>query len=347
MNPIDSIIDALRSVRFPGLDLDIVSLGYVKDIREEDGRQVVAIEMSTSLPDAADWIQREADAALRRTGVPYELRLQVHAPQSRGSAPPAPSGLLPEVPFKIAVASGKGGVGKSTVAVNLSLALARLGPRVGLLDCDVYGPSVPLMLGMENERPMMREEKLVPLTRYDIRSISIGYLVDRHTPVIWRGPMVGKALDQLMSEVDWSGTEILVMDLPPGTGDIQITIAQKLALTGAVIVTTPQDVALIDAGKGVAMFQKVNVPILGIVENMSAFSCPHCGEKTEIFRSGGGKREADRLGIPLLAEIPIDPRIPVGGDLGNPIVAQNPDSEAARAFIAAAEAIWAGIRARH
>lgn len=345
MNPVDSIIGALRSVLFPGLERDIVSLGYVKDVREEGGKQVVEIEMSTSLPDAEAWIAREANAALRKTGVEYDLRLQVRSPQPVAAAPARASGLLPEVPYKIAVASGKGGVGKSTVAVNLALALARLGRRVGLLDCDVYGPSIPLMLGMENERPVLRNEKLVPLTRYDIRSISIGYLVDRHTPVIWRGPMVGKALDQLMSEVEWEGTEILVMDLPPGTGDIQITIAQKVALTGAVIVTTPQDVALVDAAKGVAMFQKVNVPILGIVENMSSFACPHCGEVTEIFRAGGGKKEADRLGVPLLAEIPIDPRIPVGGDLGNPIVAQIPESPAARAFLQAAESIWSCIRA--
>ncbi len=344
MKPIDTIIEALRGVRFPGLDRDIVSLGYVKEVREENGKHLILIEMSTSLPDAEAWIEREASAALAKTGIPHALRLQVRSPRSEATVSAQAGGLLPDVPFKIVVASGKGGVGKSTVAVNLALALARLGRRVGLLDCDVYGPSIPLMLGMENERPAMRGEKLVPLTRYDVRSISIGYLVDRHTPVIWRGPMVGKALDQLMGEVEWAGTEILVMDLPPGTGDIQITIAQRVALTGAVVVTTPQDVALIDAGKGVAMFEKVNVPILGIVENMSYFACPHCGERTEIFRSGGGRKEAERLGVPLLGEIPIDPRIPIGGDLGNPIVAQNPESPAGLAFLQVAETIWAGIR---
>jgi ATP-binding protein involved in chromosome partitioning len=195
------------------------------------------------------------------------------------------------------------------------------------------------MLGLENEQPLVRNEKLVPLSRYDVRSISIGNLIDRNTPVIWRGPMVGKALDQLMTDVEWAGTEIMVLDLPPGTGDIQISIAQKVALSGAVIVTTPQDVALIDAAKGVAMFEKVKIPILGIVENMSSFLCPHCGETTEIFRAGGGRREAERLGVPLLGEIPIDPRIPIGGDLGNPIVAQAPDSVPGRAFIELARAL--------
>jgi ATP-binding protein involved in chromosome partitioning len=339
MTEADRILEALRGVRFPGIDRDIVALGYVKEVREEGGAKVVRIEMSTSLPEAGSAIERDARAALSSLGFPVEVEMRVRAPQARPEAPPPPTTLLADIPYKIAVASGKGGVGKSTVAVNLALALARLGARVGLLDCDIYGPSVPLMLGMESEQPLVRNEKLVPLSRYDVRSISIGYLIDRNTPVIWRGPMVGKALDQMMTDVEWEGTQIMVMDLPPGTGDIQISIAQKVALSGAVIVTTPQDVALIDAAKGVAMFEKVKVPILGIIENMSAFLCPHCGETTEIFRAGGGRREAARLGVPLLGEIPIDPRIPVGGDLGNPIVAQAPDSVPGRAFMDAARAL--------
>ncbi|MDM7914618.1 MAG: P-loop NTPase [Candidatus Eisenbacteria bacterium] len=345
---IDEILRALRQVRLPGQQRDIVSLGYLKDIREEGGRAQIVIDLTTDVPQAGEEMERSARAALDPLGLPYDLKLTVRAappPQAGGAQAMATQGLLTQIPWKIAVASGKGGVGKSTVAVNLALALARLRGRVGLLDCDVYGPSIPLMMGMESEQPLVRDDKLIPLSRYDVRSISIGYLIDRNTPVVWRGPMVGKALDQLMTDVDWSGTDILVMDLPPGTGDIQISLAQKVAISGAVIVTTPQDVALVDAGKGVAMFEKVKVPILGMIENMSSFRCPHCGEVTEIFRSGGGRRESERLGIPLLGEIPIDPRIATGGDLGEPIVAQAPDSPAGRAFLEAARAVLAQLGA--
>ena len=346
MSETDKVLEALRTVRFPGLDRDIVSLGYLKDLRQEAGRWIVALEVSTTHPTAASEIEQAARAQLEALGIAHELQMKSRAPQAQAPPlPPAPA-MLQEIPFKIAVASGKGGVGKSTVAVNLALALAALGRRTGLLDCDIYGPSIPLMMGMEGEQPEFRDEKLLPLSRYNVKSMSIGYLIDRNTPVIWRGPMVGKALDQLMTDVDWDGTEILVMDLPPGTGDIQISIAQKVALTGAVIVTTPQDVALIDAGKGVAMFEKVEVPILGIIENMSSFLCPHCGGITEIFRSGGGQKEADRLGVALFGEIPIDPRIALGGDLGEPIVSKAPDSPAGRAFQAAAAALLTRIGSR-
>jgi len=339
----DAILNALREVRFPGIDRDIVSLGYVKEVSDEGGTAVVTIEMSTSLPEAGADVEEKARAVLTKLGVPFDIRMRVRTPQPRPEAPPVQARLLDSVPIKIAVASGKGGVGKSTVAINLALAISRLGSRVGLLDCDIYGPSIPLMMGLENEQPAVRSNRLIPIERYGVHSFSIGYLVDRDTPVIWRGPMVGKALDQLMTDVDWAGTEVMVMDLPPGTGDVQISIAQKTALTGAVIVTTPQDVALIDAGKGIAMFEKVQVPILGMIENMSFFLCPHCGEKTEIFRAGGGRRQAERHGVPLLAEIPIDARIPVGGDLGRPIVEEAPDSPAGRAFLQAAEMLMRSL----
>ena len=240
------------------------------------------------------------------------------------------------IPVKIAVASGKGGVGKSTVAANLAIGLARLGIRTGLLDADIYGPSVPLMLGLEGVQPRVTEHRMEPVERYGIRSMSIGYLVDRHTPMVWRGPMAGKAIEQLMSDVDWEGTEALVFDLPPGTGDVQISISQKIRLTGAIIVTTPQEVALIDAGKGVSMFRKVSVPILGLVENMSSFVCPHCGGHTEIFGSGGGAREAERLGVPLLGQIPIDPQVVMGGDEGSPVLVRNPESPAGQALLSLA-----------
>ncbi|MBM3285796.1 MAG: Mrp/NBP35 family ATP-binding protein [Candidatus Eisenbacteria bacterium] len=337
----ERILDALREVRFPGLERDIVSLGYVRGIAKDGDRWRVALEIATNDPAAAGEIEADVRRRFGALGVPFELDLSLPHRQAvqPGQLAPGAVDLLAGVPLKIAVASGKGGVGKSTVAVNLAVALASLGKAAGLLDCDIYGPSVPLMLGMENERPLIADQKLLPLQRHGVRSMSIGYLVDRATPVIWRGPMVGKALEQLMTDVAWDGIDTLVLDLPPGTGDAQISIAQLVALSGAVIVTTPQDVALIDAGKGAAMFEKVHVRVLGLIENMSYFACPHCGERTEIFRGGGGRREAMRLGIPLLGEIPIDPRIPVGGDLGSPVVAEAPDSEAGRAFLAAARAL--------
>ncbi|MBK8230303.1 MAG: Mrp/NBP35 family ATP-binding protein [Candidatus Eisenbacteria bacterium] len=327
----------LRAVMFPGIDRDIVSLGYVKDIQEENGRFRVRVEVMTSAGGVGDEIERRVRAALEQAGIAYDLDFRSNsAPQAAAaSAPPsAPADMLAGIRWKIAVASGKGGVGKSTVAVNLAVALAQAGRKVGLLDSDVYGPSIPVMFGLEEERPQPTADrsKISPLERYGVRTMSIGYLVDRYTPVIWRGPMVGKAIDQLMGDVDWEGVEVMLFDLPPGTGDIQISLAQKIRLSGAIVVTTPQDVALIDAGKGVAMFEKVEVPIIGMVENMSHFSCPHCHKRTDIFRHGGAKKEANRLGVPFLGEIPLDPEVVLGGDQGTPIVVRDPDAPASRAF---------------
>jgi ATP-binding protein involved in chromosome partitioning len=244
------------------------------------------------------------------------------------------------------VASGKGGVGKSTVAANLALALRQLGHTVGLLDADVYGPSQQMMMGC-TERPMVNDnEKIIPVEAHGVHVMSLGFLIEPDTPVVWRGPMVMKALQQFLEDVEWGTLDILVVDLPPGTGDAQLTITQLLALDGAVIVTTPQDVALIDARKGLAMFQRVNVPVLGVVENMATFVCPHCGQESEIFKRGGGRRTAEQLGVPFLGEIPLDPAVVAGGDTGTPIVASAPDSAAARAFVAMAEAVAAGTRNR-
>jgi ATP-binding protein involved in chromosome partitioning len=332
-----TIVDALRKVHFPGIDRDIVSLGYLKDIREEEGRFMVCLELSTNQQGAGERIEEDAHAALQGTGIPYHLEMRVrYLPSGNEEAEAEPERLLAGVPVKIAVASGKGGVGKSTVAANLAIGLSRLGVRTGLLDADIYGPSIPLMLGLEGMQPAVRERRLEPVERYGIRAMSMGLLVDRHTPMVWRGPMAGKAIEQLMSDVDWDGTEALVFDLPPGTGDVQISISQKVRLTGAIIVTTPQEVALIDAGKGVSMFRKVSVPILGLVENMSSFVCPHCQGHTEIFGSGGGAREAARLGVPLLGQIPIDPQVVLGGDEGAPILVRSPQSPAGQAFLALA-----------
>ncbi len=368
MTTSDEVRAVLKKVTFPSIDRDIVSLGYVRSVREDRGTFVIEISLSTNLDGAAEKIEEDCRAALGASGIPYRLQMQntVHpsshdparhasgrvsgsATASDGTGGPKtastiePVDLLEAIPCKIAVASGKGGVGKSTVAVNLALGLARLGRRTGLLDSDIYGPSVPMMLGLEDRQPEIRDHKMVPLERHGVRSVSIGYLLDRQTPLIWRGPMLGRALEQLIEQADWGGVDTLVFDLPPGTGDIQISLAQKVRLSGAVIVTTPQDVALIDAGKGVRMFNKVSVPILGLVENMSFFACPHCGGRTDIFRSGGGRRESERLGVPLLGEIPLDPRVALGGDEGMPVLLRDPESPAALAFLEVAEKVAAGL----
>jgi ATP-binding protein involved in chromosome partitioning len=254
------------------------------------------------------------------------------------------SELLPSVRHVVAVASGKGGVGKSTVAVNLAVALAREGASVGLLDADVYGPSIPLMLGQDGQPRFDAARRLaVPFERHGIRFMSLGFLAPREEAIIWRGPMVMKAIDELLRNVDWGELDVLVVDMPPGTGDAQLTLSQKIRLAGAVIVTTPQDVALADAIKGIAMFRKVGVPILGLVENMSHFACPHCGERSEIFGHGGGRRQAERLDVPFLGEIPLDAAIRDGGDTGRPVAAEAPGSAQAEAFCAIARRVASSL----
>jgi ATP-binding protein involved in chromosome partitioning len=265
------------------------------------------------------------------------LSLEIGARAAGGTSATGQQAMTPRalegVKYRIAVASGKGGVGKSTVSTNLALALRQLGHTVGLLDADIYGPSQQMMLGIEG-RPQIDEtdEKIMPMERHGIKTMSLGLITDPDTPVIWRGPMVMKAIDQFLTDVKWGDLDFMVIDLPPGTGDAQLTLTQKAGLTGAVVVTTPQDVALIDARKGLAMFRKVNVPVLGIVENMSYYICRHCGEREEIFGHGGGKKTAGMLGVPFLGEVPIDPKVVVGGDTGEPIVVSDPQSPAALAF---------------
>jgi ATP-binding protein involved in chromosome partitioning len=253
--------------------------------------------------------------------------------------------LLTGTRFTIAVASGKGGVGKSTVAANLALALVKKGYEVGLLDCDIYGPSQQMMMGISTRPFVNDEEKILPIVKHGVRVMSIGFLMDVDTPVIWRGPMIFKAVEQFLGDVAWGKQDFLVIDLPPGTGDAQLTLTQKVALSGAVIVTTPQDVALIDARKGLAMFQKVNVDVLGVIENMSYYECPKCGNREEIFKHGGGKRTADLLGVPFLGEIPLDPRVAAQGDAGTPIVAAEPDSVVSKAFLRLAEQVAKAVGA--
>jgi ATP-binding protein involved in chromosome partitioning len=345
----------LQGVAYPGFSRDIVSAGAVRGLAVDGGRVRLELALESADPETADRIENESRRVLGavpgvsaveivRGGAPTgSPSLNVVGPSSRAAEAPAPPDieLTPGVRSIVAVASGKGGVGKSTVAVNLAVALARLGKSVGLLDADVYGPSIPLMMGAQGEQPRIdaQQQRLAPVERFGVRFMSLGFLVDPEVAVIWRGPMVMKALEQLLRDVGWGDLDVLVVDLPPGTGDAQLTLSQRVRLTGAVIVTTPQDVALADAIKGVAMFRKVGVPVLGVVENMSYFQCPHCSGRTEIFGHGGGRAQAERLGVPFLGEIPLEVEIRGSGDEGRPIVATGSETAGAEAFRTLADAV--------
>ena len=334
------VLESLRGVSFPGMSRDIVSFGFVDTIDVDQGRVVLRLKIQTQNRQAVEEVRIRAEAAIR--GVPGVTEAEVVAEmvtpptpgQSAARAIARDPRLLPDVKRVIAVASGKGGVGKSTVAANLAVALSQLGHSTGLLDADIYGPSVPMMMGLAGQRPQVADggNRLRPFSKFDVMIMSLGFILDEDTPVIWRGPMVTKAIEQLLGDVEWGNLDYLVVDLPPGTGDAQLTLTQKVPLSGAVIVTTPQDVALIDARKGLAMFEKVNVPVLGIVENMSSFVCPRCGEVTDIFKKGGGERTAKELGCEFLGSIPLDPAIAVCGDEGRPITAAEPEGAHGEAF---------------
>jgi ATP-binding protein involved in chromosome partitioning len=291
-------------------------------------------------------VRREAEKLLaRQPGVKNATAvLTAHKAPAAAPPPQEKTPLLPEVRSIVAVASGKGGVGKSTIAVNLAVALARQGLRVGLLDADIYGPSLPRMLGLAR-RPEVRRERMIPLKAWGLLAMSIGFLVEEETPMIWRGPMVMGALEQMMGQVDWGPLDIMIVDMPPGTGDAQLTMAQRVALTGAVIVSTPQDIALTDARRGVRMFERTRVPVLGLIENMSYFCCPNCGHRAEIFGHGGARREADRQGIEFLGEIPLLLDIRTASDAGTPIVADAPESQAAQAFAQIAQRLRVKVEA--
>jgi ATP-binding protein involved in chromosome partitioning len=327
----EAVLDALRHVMDPDLQRDIVALGFVKDLSIQGGVVSFRIELTTpACPVKAD-MEREARARVQALAGVQEVRVAMDA---KVPASPASSGaaILPGVRHTVAVASGKGGVGKSTVAVNVAVALAETGARVGLLDADIYGPSIPIMLGLRQSQPEVRAGKLVPLERFGVRMMSIGFIAGEETPVIWRGPMVSKLVQQFLADVEWGELDYLIVDLPPGTGDAQLTLSQAAPLAGAIIVTTPQAVALEDVKRGVRMFEKVNVPVIGIVENMATFICPHCGTRHDIFSHGGGAEAAQEFEVPFLGEIPIDPSVRVGGDSGIPVVVGHPTSPVAEAF---------------
>lgn len=355
------ILEALKCVVDPDRKQDIVQSGMIQGLRIQDGHVLLTLQVDPQRGPSLEPLRKQVEALVHKlpgvltASVVLTAERPAPSPQRPGQAQgghgrgghghghAGPGNLLPEVGAIIAVASGKGGVGKSTTAVNLALALARLGCRTGLLDADIYGPSARRLLGIEGQPTSSDGQRLDPMEKYGIKAMSMAFLVEEETPIVWRGPMVQSALEQMMRDVAWGALDVLVVDMPPGTGDTQLTMAQKVPLAGAVIVSTPQDIALIDARKGLNMFRKVDVPVLGLIENMSYFCCPNCGHRTEIFGHGGARAEADRLGMPFLGEIPLDIVIRETSDGGHPIVASDPEGEHAGAYLAIAEQLLAGI----
>ncbi|MEI9961957.1 MAG: Mrp/NBP35 family ATP-binding protein [Limisphaerales bacterium] len=358
----DTVLDALKSVKYPGYSRDIVSFGLVKEISAANGAVSVTMQLTSPNPEAAQQIKIESERVLKSLPGVNHVHVEVRQPAAGQSAPTNPFANQTKVSGVkriIAIASGKGGVGKSTCSVNLACALTHLGAKVGLLDCDIYGPSIPLMMGV-HEKPTVNEaEQLVPPIAHGVKVMSIGLLVTDDQPVVWRGPMITKTIQQFLLAVEWGGggdasspkkserdegvattgdLDFLLVDLPPGTGDAQLSLCQTVPLDGGVIISTPQEASLGVVRKGIAMFRKVNVPILGIVENMSYFTAPN-GERVEIFGHGGGKAEAARQNVPFLGEVPIFTEIREGGDSGMPIVVSTPNHAAGKAFIQIAEAI--------
>ena len=338
----ETLLAELRKIRYPGYSRDIVSFGIVKGVKFHEGIVSARLELTTDKPEILEQIKTEAEPLLAAlpgvTRVFIETRASPPAPRAGAAPQSGDANLIPGVRHAVAVASGKGGVGKSTVAVNVAVALAALGLKTGLLDADIYGPSIPMMMGAEGA-PETDEQKAIPFVRHGVKIMSIGFFLEKDAALVWRGPMVMKAITQLLGVVAWGDLEYLIVDLPPGTGDAQLTLSQAIRMAGAVIVATPQDVALLDAVKGVTMFRKVEVPILGIVENMSFFVCSHCGGRTEIFSHGGARRESERLGVTFLGEVPIDPAIRAGGDVGVPVVVSSPRAPQSVAFSKIAAAV--------
>jgi ATP-binding protein involved in chromosome partitioning len=340
------LLEVLKQVKYPGFSRDIVSFGIVRDI--QIGSQGVSIDlaMPTATDEAVAEIRRDVEAAIAGvTDLPVEVLIE-RAPPRPAPGPRAARTGIPGVRAVVAIASGKGGVGKSTVAVNVACALAQRA-AVGLLDADVYGPSVPMMLGLDEERPQVRaDRRIVPVEKFGLRAISMGMFVGERTPVIWRGPMVTKLITEFFRNVEWGELDYLVLDLPPGTGDAQLTVAQQVPLAGGVIVTTPQDVALLDVKRGITMFQQVNAPVLGVVENMSFHVCSGCGTRAEIFGHGGGEQMARQFGVPFLGAIPLVREIRAAGDRGVPIVVADPQHPQSRAFIEIAGAVETQLEER-
>jgi ATP-binding protein involved in chromosome partitioning len=346
----DDVLAVLKRIAAPDGRGNVVSAGLVSDIAIQGGTVMFALTASPQHMPAMEMLRAAVEKAV--LGIPGVSKaivaLTAERPASPGQAAPAQAqrgGVVPGIKHLVAVASGKGGVGKSTTAVNLALGLQSLGLRVAVLDADVYGPSMPKLVGLSGkpEASDAAGKKMKPMRRHGLDVMSIGFLVPEDTPMIWRGPMVMSALTQLLRETEWSPADVMVIDMPPGTGDVQLTLAQQTPLSGAVIVSTPQDLALIDARKGLNMFRKVNVPVIGIIENMSYFLCDKCGERHEIFGHGGARAEAERLGVPFLGEVPLDKDLRIRSDAGEPIVASLPDSLHSTIYRDIARQVWAAL----
>jgi ATP-binding protein involved in chromosome partitioning len=339
-----AVLDALRTVQEPELGGDLVTRNMVKDLVVDGSRIAFTIELTTPACPLKDQIESEARAALAPLGAD---RVEISwGAMVRRASPSQPQQLVPGVKNIIAVASGKGGVGKSTVSVNLAVALARDGASVGLLDADITGPNIPMMMGVEGMPKAGTDNRIIPLERHGVKVISIAFFVPEGQPIVWRGPLVGGAIQQFLRDVDWGDLDYLVIDLPPGTSDAQLTLAQSVPISGSVLVTTPQDVSISDVSKALAMFERMSVPVIGVVENMSAFICPHCGEATEIFGRGGGERFAREHGLELLAQVPLDITVRQGGDAGVPAVAQREPGPAGQAFTRLARIVAARMSVR-
>jgi ATP-binding protein involved in chromosome partitioning len=346
MTTIDDIRERLTEIRPVGLRGDIVTLGMVHGIDAQNGSVTIhfaSAALSEPAVQATIADMRQAVGALE--GI-TAVDVRVQPMPQQGQSPYGELGAIPGVRNIIAVASAKGGVGKSTVAVNLALALQQCGRSVGLLDSDVYGPSLPLMLGISGRPHMGENKRIFPMERYGLRVMSLGFFLDDSSPVIWRGPMVMGLVRQFLKDVEWGSLDVLVIDLPPGTGDAPLTLVQQVPLSGAVVVTTPQDVALLDVQRGIAMFEQVNTPILGVVENMSAYQCPKCGREDAVFGLGGGSRIAQRFGVPLLGAIPLIPAIRESGDAGKPVVVDQPQSPASAIFLEIARHVLDAVEAQ-
>jgi len=354
----ETVLAALRSVQDPDKGQDVVSLDMVKGLQIKDGHVAFALEVEAERGPKLDPLRKLAEKTVfdlpgvvtatvvltaERAAAQKNAAAPASAPTAGGAARAPQSEMLPNVSKIIAVASGKGGVGKSTTTANLALGFAANGLRVGVLDADIYGPSMPRMFGISGRPTASDGQKLDPLENYGIKVMSMGFLVDEETPMIWRGPMIQSALEQMMRDVNWGTLDVLVVDMPPGTGDAQLTMSQRVPLAGAVIVSTPQDIALLDARKGLNMFRKVDVPVLGIIENMSYFLCPDNGIRYDIFGHGGARREAERLGVPFLGEVPIEIAIRETSDGGRPITISMADSETAKTYRRMAETVWAAV----
>jgi len=353
----EQVLEALKQVKDPDKGENIVELGMISGLQLKDGHVAFGIEVDPERGSMLEPLRKEAETTVH--DLPGVLTVTAVLTAEREASPeqaePAPPSGPPDqqaafqkmdllgIDSVVAVASGKGGVGKSTTAVNLALAMAADGKRVGLLDADIYGPSIPRMLGITDQPEQTASGMIAPLENHGIKCMSIGFLIEEETAMIWRGPMATGALEQLIKDVAWGELDCLVIDLPPGTGDIHLTLAQRVPLSGAVIVSTPQDIALADARKGLNMFEKVDVPVLGLVENMSYFSCPHCGERADIFSHGGARKEAEKMGMDFLGEIPLDIVIRETSDSGQPIVVSDPGSEHSKSYREIAEKVWAKI----